>query len=274
MPIEVEWERMTAPELRDFAKRRHALVILPVGALEQHGPHLPVSTDIASACAASIAAARLVAADIPVAVLPGIWLGMSENMHPFGGTVSADYAAFHGVIRSVARSLKTLGIERLLIVHGHGGNVAPLAVAVREIAVELAMPIGAATPWIMAPEAQAAVFESAKAVQHACEGETSLMLAIAGDLVRVDKLNDAVGGSGSDIRLPKGFSRAYSFAELGPGTGVQGDPRTASAAKGRQFLEIQARAIAKVIRDEQLWSPPDPVWRPGRGLETTVGRPD
>jgi len=274
MAIGVEWERLTAPELREFAARPGALAILPVGALEQHGPHLPVSTDIASARAAAIAAARLVAADLPVCVLPGIWLGMSENMHPFGGTLSADYEVFHGMIRSVARSLKALGVSRLLIVNGHGGNVSPLAVAVREIAIELDMPIGAATPWIMAPEEQATVFESAAAVQHACEGETSLMLAIAGDLVRVDKLEEAVRGAGRTFRLPRGFSRAYSYAEVAPVSGTEGDPRSASASKGHRFLEIQAREIAKLIRDEQLWSRPDPVWRPGRGQGTTAGVPE
>jgi creatinine amidohydrolase len=78
--IEVEWARMTAPDLRAIASREGALAILPAGSLEQHGPHLPVITDTASASAAAIAAARLVANDpnpIPVAVLPGLWLGLS-----------------------------------------------------------------------------------------------------------------------------------------------------------------------------------------------------
>jgi creatinine amidohydrolase len=81
MSIEVEWARMTAPDLREIAARKGALAILPAGSLEQHGPHLPVITDTASASAASIAAARLVvegADPVPVAVLPGLWLGLSE----------------------------------------------------------------------------------------------------------------------------------------------------------------------------------------------------
>ena len=78
MSIEVEWARMTAPDLREIAGRKGSLAILPAGSLEQHGPHLPVITDTASASAASIAAARLVAEGpdpVPVAVLPGLWLG-------------------------------------------------------------------------------------------------------------------------------------------------------------------------------------------------------
>jgi creatinine amidohydrolase/Fe(II)-dependent formamide hydrolase-like protein len=137
----------------------------------------------ASASAASIAAARLVAEDpnpVPVAVLPGLWLGLSEHHLPFGGTISVDYAAYRAVLENVVRSLRALGFARLLIVNGHGGNIDPLAVASRELAVAYDFPIVATTPWFLAPEKIAAIFESDTAPKHACEGETSVMMAIAG----------------------------------------------------------------------------------------------
>ncbi|MEY9194878.1 hypothetical protein ABH991_008281 [Bradyrhizobium ottawaense] len=130
MSIEVEWARMTAPELREIAAPKEALAILPAGSLEQHGPHLPVITDTASA--ASVAAARLVAADsnpVPVAVLPGLWLGLSEHHLPFGGAISVDYVAYRAILEGIVRSLRALGFSRLLIVNGHGGNIDPLAVS-------------------------------------------------------------------------------------------------------------------------------------------------
>ncbi len=71
MVSEVEWARLTGPEIRAVATRPDAMAVLPIGSLEQHGPHLPVITDTASASAAAIRAARLVSADIPVLVLPG-----------------------------------------------------------------------------------------------------------------------------------------------------------------------------------------------------------
>src|SRR4029078_7308837 len=138
MSVDVEWARMTAPDLREIAAREGALAILPAGSLEQHGPHLPVITDTASASAAAIAAARLVASGadpVPVAVLPGLWLGLSEHHLPFGGTISVDYAAYRAILESIVRSLRALGFARLLIVHGHGGNIHPLAVASRQLAV-------------------------------------------------------------------------------------------------------------------------------------------
>lgn len=272
MTTEVEWARMTAPELRALAAKPNALAILPTGSLEQHGPHLPVITDTASASAAAIRAAQLVADDIPVAVLPGLWLGMSEHHFPFGGTISVDFEAYRAIIHSVARSLKVLGFARLLLVNGHGGNIDPLAVIARELAAALSMPIVATTPWMLAPKEVGAIFETDTGPRHACEGETSVMLVIAGELVRKDKFDEAMQQRPQPVDAPAGFSRFYSFSERGPVTGVKGDPRAASADKGERFLAIQARELAAAISDERLWSTPDPVWRAGRGQETTSGR--
>jgi creatinine amidohydrolase len=271
MSIEVEWARMTAPELRAIAAREGALAILPAGSLEQHGPHLPVITDTASASAAAIAAAKLVASDTPVAVLPGLWLGLSEHHLPFGGTISVDYAAYRAILESVVRSLRAIGFARLLIVNGHGGNIDPLAVASRELAVAWDLPIVATTPWFMAREKLAPIFEVDTGAKHACEGETSLMMAIAADIVKKDKLDEAMRQAPAPVHPPAGFSRFYSFSERAPVTGTWGDPRSATAEKGARFLAVQAEALAAAIRDKALWSRPDPVWCKGRGQQTTAG---
>jgi creatinine amidohydrolase len=271
MSIEVEWARMTAPDLRAIAAREGALAILPAGSLEQHGPHLPVITDTASASAAAIAAARLVANDVPGAVLPGLWLGLSEHHLPFGGTISVDYAAYRAILESIVRSLRAIGFARLLIVNGHGGNIDPLAVASRELAVAYDFPIVATTPWFLAREKLAPIFEVDTGAKHACEGETSMMMAIAGDIVKKDKLDEAMQQAPARVDAPAGFSRFYSFSERAPVTGTWGDPRSATADKGKRFLAVQAEALAEAIRNNVLWSRPDPVWRKGRGQETTAG---
>lgn len=271
MSNEVEWAHMTAPDLRAIAAREGALAILPAGSLEQHGPHLPVITDTASASAAAIAAARLVANEVPVAVLPGLWLGLSEHHLPFGGTISVDYAAYRAILESIVRSLRAVGFSRLLIVNGHGGNIDPLAVSARELAVAYDFPIVATTPWFLAAEKLRPIFESDTGARHACEGETSLMLAIAGDIVKKDKFDEAMQQAPAPVRAPGGVSRFYSFSERAPITGTLGNPRAATAEKGGRFLAVQAEALAEAIRDKALWSRPDPVWRPGRGQETTAG---
>ena len=255
--MEVQWERMTGPELKMLAAEG-ALPILPVGSLEQHGPHLPVWTDSFIAHALAVAAARR-ATDLPAVVLPPMWLGLSEHHLPFNGTITLDFPAFHGVIRGVARSLKAQGWGRLLILNGHGGNIEPLAVSVRELAHELSMPI-VATSWpSVAPAEIAAALTTQPGIQHACEGETSLWLALDAGQVRQDRIEEAAGGN-AGVQSPAGYSRFYSFAERAPRTGVRGDPRAANAAKGQAMIEAIATRLAAAMRDPALWTAPDPVW--------------
>lgn len=263
---DVQWQNLPAPEIRKIASRDGSLAILPIGSLEQHGPHLPVITDTASASAVAIAAARLVAEDVPVAVLPGLWLGMSEHHLPFGGTISVDYATLRAMLNCIARSLVSAGFSRLLIVNGHGGNIDPLAVAVRELAVEHDLPIVACLPWDMAPKETGEILETAPGAGHACEGEASVMLAILPDKVRRDNFAAAITNDPRDPALPHSATRFYSFWERRPGTGTLGDPRPATASKGEAILSAQAKALAELIRNPDAWSTVDQVWSPGRGL--------
>lgn len=271
MSNEVEWARLTGPEIRAVAARPEALAVLPIGSLEQHGPHLPVITDTASASAAAIRAARLVADEMPVLVLPGLWTGMSEHHLPFGGTISLNFDELRGVLSGVVRSLRAIGFARLLVVNGHGGNVEPLAVAVRELAHDYGLPVVACTPWYLTRSRVAEIAETAEVPAHACEGETSVMMAIAPDLVRTDKLEDAVRQRPAPVPTYEGLSRFWSFSERAPVTGVRGDPRPATAEKGERFLHVQAEALAAAMRDKPMWRKPDPVWSAGRGLGNTAG---
>jgi creatinine amidohydrolase len=272
MTAEVDWAGLPASDLRAIAARPNAIALLPVGSLEQHGPHLPVITDTRTAWEVAIRAARLVADDIPVAVLPGMWTGMSEHHLPFGGTISLNYAEFRGVLTGIVRSLKALGFARLLVINGHGGNIDALAVACRELAHEFGLPVVATTPWFVATEEVAAIMEGAKGPQHACEGETSVMLAMVPDLVRSERLDEAMRQGPTGVARQPGFSRFWSWSERAPVTGVLGaDPRLGTAAKGERLLDAMAQAMAEAMRDRTLWTRPDPVWTPGRGQGTTAG---
>ncbi len=259
---EIRWERMTAPELKALAAQ-DALVVLPVGSLEQHGPHLPVWTD--SLCAHEIALRGAAASGIPVAVLPPMWMGLSEHHLPFGGTIKLDHATFQAVLRCVVRSLVADGFRKLLIVNGHGGNIDPLAVAGRELAVEFGIPIVTTTWPQVASKEIAGILTTQPGVQHACEGETSLWLALDAAQVRRDRIADSL--SNPPPSSPPGFVRFYSFEERAPRTGVRGDPRAATAEKGEAIFAAVTKALAAAMRDPVLWTAPDPVWNPGRGLQ-------
>lgn len=259
--MQVAWERLTAPELKALAAR-DALVVLPIGSLEQHGPHLPVWTDSHAAHALSLGAAQAVATDLPTVVLPPLWLGLSEHHFPFGGTISLDYATFHAVLRCVVRSLLADGFSKLFIVNGHGGNIEPLAVSARELAHEFAIPV-VATTWPQAAPAEiAGILTAQPGIHHACEGETSLWLALDAGQVRQDRIADAL--SNAPPSPPAGTSRFWSFEERAPRTGVRGDPRAATAEKGHAIIAAVVEGLARMMRDDLLWRKPDAVWVPGR----------
>ena len=276
MTLEIEWKKLPASEIREIAAKANSLAILPIGSLEQHGPHLPVITDTQIAVEVSHRAARLVAEEQPLLVLPEIWTGISEHHLPFGGTISLKSNELYGLLTGIVRSLKVLGFARLLIINHHGGNIDPLAVAARELAAEFGLPIVATLPWFIDMQRIADILvtddiETTGLVGHACEAETSVMMRSVPDLVRTDRIESGYRGSRGIVEYHRGFSRFWSFSELQPTTGVMGDPRPATPEKGEALLATLAELVAGGIRDEELWRVPDDVWTPGRGQGNTHG---
>jgi len=260
--VEVRWERLTAPEINEWAAR-DATVMLPVAALEQHGPHLPVWTDSLIGHATCIRAAEMVAEDAPALVLPPMWQGISEHHLPFGGTISLDFKTMQAVIACVARSVRACGFRKLFLVNSHGGNIEPLMVIARELGADTGMPVVTATVHQAAAAAIAGILETQSATQHACEAETSLWLALEPAQVRQEKVAGALSNGGPSVG-GSAFQRFWSFAERAPVTGVRGDPRAATAEKGERLLAAMAEALARGLRDQALWTMPDDVWSPDR----------
>ncbi len=260
---EVRWERMTAAELRALAGR-DAVGVLPIAAMEQHGPHLPVWTDSFIGHSVAIRGAELVD-DLPAVVLPPMWMGLSEHHFPFGGTISLDYATFAGVLRCVLRSILADGFRRRFLLNSHGGNIEPMAVAVRELAHEFGVAVVGTTITKLAPQAIQAALTTQPGIQHACEGETSLWLHLDPSQVRHDQVAHSVSPGGFAAG-DAAATRFWSFAERAPETGVRGDPRAATAEKGKAMFEAMAEGLAAMLRDGALWRAPDVVWTPGRAL--------
>jgi creatinine amidohydrolase len=256
---EIEWAKMTAADLKSLAALPKSTAILVTGSLEQHGPHLPVSTDTVGAETAARDGALIASPQLPVTLLPSLWAGLSEYHIPFGGTISLDYATWHAMLRCVVRSLHSLGFKRLLIVNGHGGNIAPLEISVRELSVAFSMPIVATTPWFNVQLDD--VMETDEVVEHACEAETSLMLALLPEAVDQSKFEEAAAPH-PHRRPQKGFTRFYSFTDCAPITGTWGDPRPATASKGHVLRERLGRAVADILLNDDIWFAVEDVWAP------------
>ncbi|MEV5764860.1 creatininase family protein [Micromonospora sp. NPDC052213] len=157
-----------------------AVVLLPVGATEQHGPHLPTGTDALIAEAVCDAAARQAAARSPrpLIVTPVIPVGASEHHLPFGGTLSLSPETLSAVLLDLARSVAMQGGRRLVLVNGHGGNVGVCHAVAAAASTRYGLAVGHVDYWRMA-EAEPEV----PVPGHAGEFETSLVLVLRPEMV-------------------------------------------------------------------------------------------
>ena len=253
---QVEWGKLRAPELRALAAR-DAVAIVPVGSIEQHGPHLPTQVDALLAGEVARRAALRVVQSTPVVVTPTVWSGLAEHHMSLGATLSIDFDTFFALLRGVCRSLVRHGFRRVLLLNGHGGNIAALTVIANELGVALDAPIATASYFLLARDEFKAILERQAGVRHACEAETSMLLALAPELVDMAKAQDAVGPTAREFAEMAGpdAHRWRSFAAR-TSHGVIGDPRAATAEKGERLLEAAAGAVAKLVANREFWTAP------------------
>lgn len=251
MHPELRWAHLTAPGIT--ARRSDTTVVLiPVASVEQHGPHLATGVDMWLATdVAERTAVRLHEAGAPALVTPCIWTGLAEHHMSFGGTVTLDRDTFLGVVGGVARSVARHGFRRIALVNGHGGNVEAIALAAIDLTAELGVPVVGLTYWLANADTFGAILETQPNVQHACEAETSMMMAIRPDEVRREEIARAVPRRARPSS-PPGFRRQRPFAEM-TDTGVIGDPRAASAEKGERLLDAAAARLADELARPELW---------------------
>ena len=251
--MEYEWARLRADELCKYAQD-DTVVILPVAALEQHGPHLPVMVDSRLAEEVSKRTASLGRArGIPIITLPVVWHGLSEHHMPFGGTVTLTSNTFFLIVRDLIKSISRHGFSKFLILNGHGGNITAAEVCAQDISMELSLPIVATTYWLEAADRFAKILETQTNVMHACEAETSMMMALEPNLVVDSLLNEAKGPMKLDfLNAGKGSYRWRSLTHV-TSNGVIGDPSHSSSAKGEQLLREASQAIFELICDPETF---------------------
>ncbi len=252
---EVEWARLKAQDLRDLANR-NAVVVLPVAAIEQHGPHLPVMTDTRIGGEVARRAALKAFDRRPTVVAPVVWSGLSEHHMAFGGTLSIDHETFFGVLRGLIASLVRHGFTDVLISNSHGGNILAMQAAADRFATELGATIVATTYAKEGHEALAALLEDQPGVQHAGEAETSMMLALEPDLVDTTDLASLATDRGAGFLTAGTASYRWRPFQHMTANGVSGNPTRASAEKGERLLDTAAEALAALITDPDTWAAP------------------
>lgn len=165
-------------------------VVLPLGSTEQHGPHLPVRTDAAIVSALARDAVVAAAEQVPVLLAPTLPIGCAHHHLPFGGTLSLRSSTYIELICDVVTGLDRQGFCGVVLLNGHGGNDAPLRVAVDRLVNEqhIGAHVAAASYWDVAADAVAGSgFAAGLTPGHAGHFETSVMLAVDPLLVQLDQ---------------------------------------------------------------------------------------
>jgi creatinine amidohydrolase len=251
---EIEWRKLRADQLRELA-RQDAIVLVPVGSLEQHGPHLPVEVDSRLGEEVAHRTARAIdARGQRAVVLPMLWTGISEHHMSFGGTITLDLPAFAAVIEGICKSLVRHGFKRIVLLNSHGGNDNALRTLADELTPKLGVPILQTTYWLAAADEIGAILDTQRNVGHACEAETAMMMAVRPELVANDRIAMAKANKTPDAEDIVGPG-VYSWRTLSAmaATGVVGNPEAASAEKGKKLLDAIARVLGEKLTNAELW---------------------
>jgi creatinine amidohydrolase len=252
--VSVMWRELSFEDLNARAEK-DAIVVLPIASMEQHGPHLPVGVDTILCEGVCKAAAEIAARTTPVVVAPTLWCGMAEHHVAFGGTFTFDIPTYRAVLMAFLKSIERAGFRKVAIVNGHGGNMSALNAFLPDFHRETALKIYATTYFMLADHVLGQFLDKQNGVLHACEVETSMMMVMAGAMVKTDRLMDAKGPHFENPRevLAPAWQQFRSLRAYTT-NGVIGDATTASTAKGQQCIDACATALAAKLTDASLWS--------------------
>jgi creatinine amidohydrolase len=237
-------DTLTWPAVKALVDGGETLCLLPVGATEQHGRHLPLSTD--SDIATAICHAASSRTGVPV--LPTLTVSSSHaHTTRWPGTLSYPPRMVIEMVVELSRWIAAAGLGKLLILNAHGGNVAPLAVAVDEIRRAGQLQVGCRSWFELSPEIGARTFADGQDI-HANAAETSLMLHLHPDLVDLDEVHDD-----PDRTTDLVFSYPVSQTSV---DGLTGAPSRASAADGAELFELIAVALSEHVERARAEDPP------------------
>jgi len=241
---------MTNPEVEAFLERSRT-VIVPVGSVEQHGPHAPLLTDVI----VPTEVARRVAPRVDAVVAPSVNYGLSYPHVGFTGGVHVRVPTFVALIGDLAASLAAIGFRRIAFLNGHYDNTYAIAYACADAADRLpkgtrAFPVNY---WDGMTQPEAAEFFDPSNGLHANAGETSAVMAINPDLVDLDNANQEMPPF-PEVTNAAAVHTAFFFSSPGSvyratHSGTWGDPRQSSVEFGRRYLDVIVEATVRSLDD-------------------------
>ncbi len=237
-------------------------MLQPIGAIEQHGPHLPLIVDAAISTAVLGKALTQLEPEVPAYALPPLYYGKSNEHWHFPGTITLSAETLIALLLEVGQSLHRAGFRKLAFVNGHGGQPQVLEIVARDLHQQLDLMVFPLFVW-QVPNIAAELL-AAKELEfgiHAGDAETSLLLSILPDQVKLDSAVCEYPLLPEDtlLSLEGKLPFAWTTRDLSR-SGVLGDPTVATAAKGNQILASLADGWTQVIRDIYRFQQPQ-AWK-------------
>jgi len=250
-----DWMEMTWQDVADAgADTARWIAVLPLAAVEQHGPHLPLGVDTFIAETYLARVRQRLPEELPVTFLPVQRIGVSVEHVAFPGTLTLSAATAIAAWTELGESLARAGVRKLVLITSHGGNVAAMELVARNLRARFGM-LAVTVGWhrFGYPDDAFAGEEKRHGI-HGGDIETSLMLAGKPEIVRMDKAPKATSATVAMANefmwlgayRPAGF--AWMTQDLHP-TGAVGDATLASAAKGEAALAHGAEAFVELLRE-------------------------
>lgn len=251
MMKKVQWEKMTWKEIQAAAQPSHGIVIIPVGAVEEHGPHCPVGTDSIETYEIGYRAA--VKAD--VLILPLVWFGNSRSLMDFPGTIGIRPETLKNYLHDIAISLIQHGFHSPIFLDGHSGNYGALDILIEDIMLETGHKSLHVRAWDLASIPKPV--ETPQYDGHGGLSETSAMLYLVPDCVDKEAMVDCkpeadLSRFGSVFPAPSSlYSKGPIIFPMMMGElakeGHHGDPRLATAERGEALIDVKAKALAEFL---------------------------
>lgn len=244
---------MTPAEIAQLPHKEEAPVIVPTGAIEQHGPHLPVGVDSIMGQAWLNAALPLLDADEPCYVAPPVTIGKSDEHTGFPGTLFCSTTTLRRILLVIARQIRAWGFRTFCVLNTHGGNISVLRYTLREIQAET----GLLTCMLSFNRAYPVSDQEAAYGFHANQAETAWMLAVTEGLVRMEEARceypDRVENRArlKPERAPATFTWITSDVSE---SGIMGDATAATREMGQEWLRLYAEGLAEDIRKVRSWA--------------------
>ena len=262
------WSDYTSEEFSRLDCER-IIAVLPVGATEQHGPHLPLCVDAAVADGIARAVADRLPEELPVLFLPTQSIGKSDEHARYPGTLSLSGDVLARVWTEIGSSVARCGVRKIVLLNSHGGQISIMDQVVRELRIRHHM-LAFSVNWFGfgMPEATYSDNELAVGI-HAGDMETSVMLALHPELVRMDEardfrpLTDELLNDYTHIRISGGAKLGWQAHDLHP-AGACGNATLATAEKGEATLAYAADRLVEVLieidRAPLRWLDNEPEW--------------